>query len=104
MEREQSKPQLMIVPRVPTATGGFASSLSDKGAERAEEALEGLGDLVGDAAQKFWSALETRAGDLRPSEVELALEIALEGKQTWILVEGKASAKASVRLKWSNKG
>lgn len=94
------KPELIIVPR----TGAKGVSKAGAAAERADEALQGLGAVVGDAAEKFWTRLAAGAGEAVPDEVELTLEVGLEGKQTWILVEGKASAKASVKLKWKTKG
>jgi hypothetical protein len=64
----------------------------------ASESFARLGELLAKSSGDFWDKL--KASGAYPDEVELELEVGLEAEGHWLVVSGKGSATASVRLKW----
>ena len=94
MPEEKVDPQAVILIAPASAFAGGPAVLED-----AVEALQDLGKALSSASQKFWSALALSGA--APDEIELGLEFAFDGKGKWLVVEAGASAKASVKLKWT---
>lgn len=91
-ENEGSQAVILIAPA--SAFAGGPAIL-----ENAVDALQDLGKALSSASQKFWTALASSG--VAPTEIELGLEFAFDGKGKWLVVEAGASAKASVKLKWA---
>jgi len=90
----------IVIYTSPSQGKGFAASPGKEEALDAIEALHDLGKQVGQASRNFWSTLVE--GGSRPSQVELSLELTIEGKGKWVIVEAGASVKASVKVTWNS--
>lgn len=60
--------------------------------------LEQLGEALAETGNRFWAALSSK--EVQPAEVELTLSVQLEAEGNWVIVKGKATGTAEVRLKW----
>ena len=79
---------------------GLSSAAGDV-ARKAREAFEQLGAMVSDSSAAFSKAIwESELNN--PSEIELGFEVGLEATGNWIVVAGKGTATATIKLKWSN--
>lgn len=81
-----------------TNEAGFTTKV-DKAVADAPQRFEALGTAIAESANRFWAAMNGKVVN-KPIEIEIQLNVGLEVGGNWVVVSGKTSATASIKLAW----
>jgi len=83
---------------IPTNEAAFTNK-ADKAVADAPKRFEALGAAIAESANRFWAAMNEKVVN-KPTEIEIQLHVGLEVGGNWLVVSGKTSATASIKLAW----
>ena len=88
------KPTLNIL--VVEDAGTFSAGGDSRVLREAADSFENLGEMLSDASKRFL----VKVKENKPSKIELELGLKLEVGGDWLVVTGKGTANATVKLTW----